>query len=50
MDVLVDKTAAANSSLGIDLCVSGITHDFPITNFQRTFPGTLTNLTYVAFP
>ena len=32
--ILVDKTAAANSNLGIDVYFIGATHDFAITKLQ----------------
>ena len=49
-DIFVDKTAAANSNLGIDVYLIGATHDLAITKLQWIFPIAFTSLTYTTCP
>ena len=45
VDILVDKTAAANSNLGIDVYLIGA-HNLAITKLQWIFPIAFISLTY----
>ena len=45
-DILMDKFASVNSSLGIDTYLIGLTLDFPIRREQWVVPNSSINLRY----
>ena len=47
--IFVDKTGAANSNLGIDVYLIGVTRDLAITKLQWIFPITFTGLIYTTY-
>ena len=49
-DIFVDKTAAANSNLGVDVYLIGATRDLAITKLQWIFSIAFTSLTYTTCP
>ena len=49
-DIFVDKTAVANSNLGIDVYLIGATCDLAVTKLQWIFPIVFTSLTYTTCP
>ena len=49
-DFFADKTAAANSYLGIDVYLIGATRDLAMTKLQWIFRIAFTSLTYTTCP
>ena len=49
-DIFLDKTAAANSNLGIDVYLIGATRDLTITKLKWIFPIAFTSLTCTTCP
>ena len=49
-DIFVDKTAAANSNLGIDVYLIGVTRDLALTKLQWIFLIAFTSLRYTTCP